>query len=119
MGIRQRRRSCDLCGPRLRTTTNVFGFDYKRGGSGSATVNTASIQNGAPPYTYWWRPASGTEFRATGLLPGIYDVTVTDDGAIAGTYTVTIADANACTYTRLATLVAAPLLFKVVPLPPT
>lgn len=42
---------------------------------GSATVTTTG---GTPPETYSWAPSGGTAATATGLLTGIYTVTVTD-----------------------------------------
>ena len=46
--------------------------------NGTATVT--SVSNANPPYTYNWLPNGGTSATATGLCPGTYTVTVTENG---------------------------------------
>lgn len=38
----------------------------------------ANVVGGRPPYTYQWSKNLGTAQEATGLMPGVYQVTVTD-----------------------------------------
>jgi hypothetical protein len=45
------------------------------GCNGTATVN---ITSGVPPYSYLWMPGGDTNQTATGLCPGIYQVSVYD-----------------------------------------
>lgn len=59
---------------------------------GSATV-TAS--GGSPGYTYLWSPSGNTATNETGLTPGTYSVTVTDQLGCTVTTTVTVG--NTCT----------------------
>ncbi|WP_255038018.1 SprB repeat-containing protein, partial [Lacihabitans soyangensis] len=60
--------------------------------TGSATV-TAS--NGTAPYSYSWAPSGGTAATATGLVAGIYTITVTDANACQQTATVNITQPTA------------------------
>ena len=59
------------------------------GGSDGFAVVTAS--GGTPPYTYLWDDAlTQSTDTATGLVAGIYNITVTDDVANTATVSVTI-----------------------------
>ncbi len=51
---------------------------------------TASIGGGTAPYTYLWTPSGGTNATATGLCPGSYTITVTDNNNCSVTASVTI-----------------------------
>jgi large repetitive protein len=55
--------------------------------NGTATVNASG---GTPGYTFSWAPSGGTAATATGLLAGVYTVTVTDANSCAQTATVTV-----------------------------
>ena len=57
------------------------------GGVGSATV---TVNNGIAPLTYAWSPSGGTAATATGLVAGIYTVTVTDAANRVVTETIII-----------------------------
>ncbi|WPO78346.1 MBG domain-containing protein [Flavobacterium sp. KACC 22761] len=63
------------------------------GSTGTATVN---VSGGTPSYTYSWAPTGGTAATATGLVAGIY--------------TVTVKDANNCTTTQSFTITQPPIL---------
>ena len=54
------------------------------GNDGSATVTQFG---GTPPYTYSWAPFGGIDSTATGLIAGIYTVTVTDSNGCRGVVT--------------------------------
>ncbi len=56
--------------------------------TGSATINE---NGGTPPYTYSWSPSGGTGPTATGLTPGNYTVTVTDNNLCTETINIVIA----------------------------
>lgn len=51
---------------------------------------TASATDGTPPYAFAWSNGQ-TDTTATGLTPGVYTVTVTDDAGCTATASVTIA----------------------------
>ncbi|WP_372339294.1 beta strand repeat-containing protein, partial [Flavobacterium sp. '19STA2R22 D10 B1'] len=57
------------------------------GNNGSATV---TVSGGTPNYTYSWAPSGGTAATASGLVPGIYTVTITDANLCSITKTFTI-----------------------------
>lgn len=56
-------------------------------GVGSATANPVG---GVAAYTYLWSPSGGTNQTATNLIPGNYDVTVTDTYGCIKTASTTI-----------------------------
>lgn len=60
-----------------------------------ASTGTATIiqSGGTPPYTYLWAPSGGTGATATGLTPGNYTVTVTDNNLCSEIINITIANA--------------------------
>ena len=62
------------------------------GSNGSATV---SATGGTAPYFYSWSPTGGTSVKATGLLPGKYTVTVTDNNSCETTANVTLVQPTA------------------------
>ncbi|MBA4239607.1 MAG: hypothetical protein C0448_02685 [Sphingobacteriaceae bacterium] len=66
------------------------------GATGSATATPVGA---AGPYTYSWSPSGGTSQVATGLVAGIYTVTVTDVNLCAKSATVSIAQPPAITVT--------------------
>jgi hypothetical protein len=59
---------------------------------GDATVTASS---GNAPYTYLWSPSGQTSQTATGLLAGIYTVTVTDANGCTQTATAIVNNNNA------------------------
>jgi len=59
------------------------------GTSGSAT---ATLSGGTSPYTYVWSPPAGSTANATGLIAGIYSVTITDANGCSGTKAVTLTE---------------------------
>ena len=56
--------------------------------AGSATINE---NGGTPPYTYSWSPSGGTGATASGLNPGNYTVTVTDNNLCTEAINIVIA----------------------------
>jgi len=62
-----------------------FGFD-----NGSASI---TAQGGTAPYTITWDPAALTGFDQSGLAPGTYSFTVTDDNGCFGNNSFTIQEA--------------------------
>lgn len=59
--------------------------------TGSATINE---NGGTPPYTYSWSPSGGTGATASGLTPGNYTVTVTDNNLCTENINIVIANAT-------------------------
>lgn len=57
---------------------NFTTFTITCGNLGSATVNASG---GVGPYSYTWQPTTQTGSVASGLFPGIYTVTVEDNGS--------------------------------------
>ncbi|MFN0204451.1 MAG: T9SS type A sorting domain-containing protein [Bacteroidia bacterium] len=55
--------------------------------NGSAT---ATVAGGTPPYSFSWSPSGGTNPGATGLAPGVYTCTVTDNNGCSGVQSVTV-----------------------------
>jgi hypothetical protein len=74
------------------TVSNVSCFN---GSNGSATVTP---NGGTPPYSYSWNtnPVQTTQ-TATGLIAGVYTVTVTDSKGSLATANVTVTQPNAIT----------------------
>jgi gliding motility-associated-like protein len=66
-------------------------------GTGSATVTVTAA--GVAPFTYNWTPTSQATDVATGLTPGVYDVTVTDNDGCIQTAQATVGDIPAGTAT--------------------
>lgn len=64
------------------TITSQVNVSCFGGCNGSANT---SVSGGVGPFTYSWAPAGGTAANATGLCPGTYTVTATDqsDGSTA------------------------------------
>jgi uncharacterized protein (DUF2141 family) len=56
---------------------------------GSATAN---VSGGTPNYSYSWAPSGGTNSIASGLVAGIYSLTITDANNCAVNQTVTITE---------------------------
>ncbi len=56
-------------------------------GNGNASVTATG---GSPGYTYLWAPTGGNAATATGLIGGVYTVTVTDNNGCSSTSTVTV-----------------------------
>ncbi len=76
--------------PTALTATTTFIQSTCGQANGSASV---TVSGGTPAYTYAWAPSGGNAANATGLIAGIY--------------TVTITDANGCTLTATATVPSA------------
>ena len=74
----------------LGVITNVT--DETAAGANDGTI-TAGASGGTPPYTFDWGGA-GTGTNLTGLAPGEYIVTVTDDNGCETRDTVTVASAT-------------------------
>ncbi|MCB9189687.1 MAG: gliding motility-associated C-terminal domain-containing protein [Flavobacteriales bacterium] len=69
----------------ITSTTDVTCFGYTDG------IATVTAGGGTAPYTYLWSDlANQTTATATGLAPGTYQVTVTDDNGCTITATATI-----------------------------
>jgi hypothetical protein len=62
------------------------------GANGAATV---SASGGRAPYTYSWSPSGGTGPTATGLVAGMYSVTVTDADGQQFTHTFPVTQPSA------------------------
>ena len=60
---------------------------------------TSGISGGTSPYTYLWSPSGQTSSSATGLLPGLYTVCVTDVHNCSTCSAVHIQGSTACTLT--------------------
>lgn len=60
---------------------------------------TASASGGTPPYTYSWNPVFGNTPGISGLCPGTYTVTVTDQLNVQQTQTCVITQPNALSLT--------------------
>ena len=58
----------------------------------SAGIATSEPSGGIFPYTYLWTGGAGTNATATGLIPGTYTVTVTDNNGCMNTASATITD---------------------------
>ena len=58
------------------------------GGNGGSASGSAS--GGVSPYTYAWSPGSQTNANATGLVAGIYTLTVKDKNGCTATTSITI-----------------------------
>lgn len=67
----------------ISSSTNVTCFGACNGSA------TATVTGGTPPYMYQWSNLNTTAV-VTGVCPGIYTVTVTDNLGITGTATATI-----------------------------
>lgn len=64
-------------------------------GCGVATGTATIIESGGtPPYTYSWSPSGGTGSTASGLSPGNYTVTVTDNKLCTENINIVIATAT-------------------------
>ncbi|PLX07862.1 MAG: hypothetical protein C0596_08965 [Marinilabiliales bacterium] len=66
------------------TDITCYGFD-----DGTATI---IANGGTTPYTIHWSNATLSGFEPTGLAPGTYDFTVTDDNGCTGENTLTVDD---------------------------
>ncbi len=64
--------------------------------NGSATVTPSG---GTPPYTVLWTPSGQTTLTATGLLPGLYSVVITDSKGCTYTATVNVSNTGGPTLT--------------------
>ena len=77
-----------------------------------ANNGTATVSMGAgsiPPFTYAWSPSPGGgqgTSTATGLAPGIYNVTVTDGYGCVGTTSVTITEPTQLSFSFVTTPVS-------------
>ena len=80
-----------IMSPSIFTSTDVSCNGESNGGA------TATVVGGTPPYTYSWSPSGGTGATATGLSPGIYTVTVTDNNGCDSTASITITEPDTLT----------------------
>ncbi|MBI2967716.1 MAG: T9SS type A sorting domain-containing protein [Bacteroidetes bacterium] len=84
-------------GPSVSATSTS---DYCGMGNGTATANASG---GAMPYTFNWSDgqsgSGGTSHTATGLLPGTYSVTVTDNNGCSSTTTTSVNATGPLDYT--------------------
>ncbi|RYX77967.1 hypothetical protein EON76_07180, partial [bacterium] len=71
----------------LATTGTQTNVSCNGGSNGSATVTATG---GAGNYSYLWAPSGGTAATATGLVAGVYTVTVTDANGCTKTQSFTI-----------------------------
>ncbi len=72
----------------LATATGVDAFCNTASGSASVTID----QGGVGTLSYVWTPTGQTTNPATGLLPGTYDVIITDSDGCTGNATATVGD---------------------------
>jgi hypothetical protein len=77
-------------------TATVTPTDATCNSDGGAAV---TVNGGTAPYTYAWSPTGGNAATATGLTPGSYSVTATDDMGCSITKTFTITRVNNLTAT--------------------
>ena len=71
--------------PQLNFT--LFGTDCGLGNEGTITV---ILTSGVPPFTVTWFPSVASGIYATGLTPGNYSVTITDDNGCTDTQQIEI-----------------------------
>jgi large repetitive protein len=71
------------------TITTVANVTCNGSCNGMAMV---SASGGTAPYTYSWNPVGGSNQMASGLCPGTYTVTVTDNNNCSATASVTITE---------------------------
>lgn len=57
---------------------------------GACDGSATAYGNGAPPFSYLWSPMGGNDSTATGLCPGTYTVTLTDNNGCTATATCTV-----------------------------
>jgi hypothetical protein len=81
----------------LNATTSSKNASCSGGADGNATVVASG---GTPPYSYLWSNGQ-TLATATGLVPGVYNMTVTDDNKCSIRVSVVIGRTTCiCTYTQ-------------------
>ncbi|RME00077.1 MAG: hypothetical protein D6816_14135, partial [Bacteroidetes bacterium] len=85
------------CVPGCNMTVSVTGTPATNGNNGSAT---AAPSNGTSPYSYAWSNG-GTTASISGLAPGTYNVTVTDNAGCTATGSFTVEDQNPCSQNAL------------------
>ena len=81
----------------LTATTSQTDVLCNGGSTGSASV---TVTGGTGAYTYSWAPSGGTAATATGLVAGIYTVTITDANGCFITRTFTITQAAPITVSQ-------------------
>ncbi|SUX48301.1 T9SS type A sorting domain-containing protein [Chryseobacterium indoltheticum] len=87
----------------MSATVSQTNVSCNSGSNGTAGI---VVTGGTAPYTYSWSPSGGTAATATGLVAGIYTVTVTDANACTITRTVTITQPTAISGTTVVTNIA-------------
>ncbi|MAT53216.1 MAG: hypothetical protein CMN32_01965 [Saprospirales bacterium] len=85
------------CVPGCNMTVSVTGTPATNGNNGSAT---AAPSNGTSPYSYTWSNG-GTTASISGLAPGTYNVTVTDNAGCTATGSYTVEDQTPCSQNAL------------------
>ncbi|WP_428229437.1 T9SS type A sorting domain-containing protein [Flavobacterium sp.] len=78
----------------LTATTTSTNVNCNGASNGSATITATG---GTGDYTYVWSPTGGSSDTATGLAPGNYTVTVTDENNCSITENITITEPSALT----------------------
>uniref|UniRef100_UPI002930B7C6 MBG domain-containing protein n=1 Tax=Pedobacter nototheniae TaxID=2488994 RepID=UPI002930B7C6 len=97
-------RSFTITQPSLITaTTSQINVSCNGGSNGVASV---IVSGGAGNYTYSWSPSGGTGATASGLVPGIYTVTITDANSCTATRSFTITQPSLITATSSQTNVS-------------
>ena len=74
------------------TTTITANVSCNGGNNGSATAN---VTGGTGPYVYAWTPSGGTNATGTGMIAGVYTITVTDANGCTATSTAAITQPTA------------------------
>ncbi|OFY83867.1 MAG: hypothetical protein A3F72_07660 [Bacteroidetes bacterium RIFCSPLOWO2_12_FULL_35_15] len=87
----------------LSVTTSVTSVTCFGGNDGTAT---ATVINGAAPYSYSWSPSGGSSATATALSAGNYTITVTDQNSCSTTATAVVAQPAAITSSIISTPVS-------------
>ncbi len=73
----------------LSVLSSVTNVSCNGGADGSANV---VVMGGVAPFTYAWTPSGGTSATASGLTPGAYTCTITDNNGCTITESVTITE---------------------------
>jgi len=63
----------------------------------STAALSATVNGGAPPFTYTWSPSGGNAATASNLAAGVYTLTVTDSNTLTSSESFTITEPTALT----------------------